>query len=164
MPDRLFTPTYTVEGVEYNAKNGVSLNSRMEPPSVTTVGVGKGLDPNQYATKKTVAQGMLDVALLTANASQLKYVLSVGEAHEFYHIMLGLITTSLVLQLLVGILSLSLSFLRDCRLHLKDYHTSANVLSHINLVSVFVIASLNVIINGFGVFPNTSQIIPSVIV
>lgn len=33
------------------------------------------LDMNIYATRKTVAQGMMDIALMTANASQLKYVL-----------------------------------------------------------------------------------------
>ena len=38
---------------------------------------GPRLDANRYATKKTIAQGMLDVALLTANASQLKYILQV---------------------------------------------------------------------------------------
>ncbi|KZS09722.1 Ninjurin C-like protein [Daphnia magna] len=37
--------------------------------------IGKTLDAKKYATKKTIAQGMLDIALLTANASQLKYVL-----------------------------------------------------------------------------------------
>ena len=59
----------------------------------------KVLDANRYATKKTIAQGMLDVALLTANASQLKYVLQVGEEkHEFYHLMLALIIISIVLQ------------------------------------------------------------------
>ena len=42
---------------------------------------------------------MLDVALLTANASQLKYVLQVGEEHHpFYYLMLSLIIISLVLQ------------------------------------------------------------------
>lgn len=57
------------------------------------------LDANRYATKKTIAQGMLDVALLTANASQLKYVLQVGaEQHPFYHLMLGLIILSIILQ------------------------------------------------------------------
>ncbi|KAJ8939091.1 hypothetical protein NQ314_011245, partial [Rhamnusium bicolor] len=58
----------------------------------------KTLDVNKYATKKTIAQGLLDVALLTANASQLKYVLQVGEKHEFYTLMLALITISIVLQ------------------------------------------------------------------
>lgn len=41
---------------------------------------------------------MLDIALLTANASQLRYVLGLGEQHEFYEIMLGLIITSITLQ------------------------------------------------------------------
>ncbi|KAG7174457.1 Ninjurin-1-like 1, partial [Homarus americanus] len=59
---------------------------------------GKRLDANNYATKKTVAQGMLDVALLTANASQLKYVLEVGEKHPYYTAMIILISFSLVLQ------------------------------------------------------------------
>ncbi|XP_060528964.1 uncharacterized protein LOC132703596 isoform X5 [Cylas formicarius] len=58
----------------------------------------KTLDVNKYATKKTIAQGLLDVALLTANASQLKYVLQVGEKHEFYTLMLTLITISIILQ------------------------------------------------------------------
>ena len=59
---------------------------------------GKPLDANKYATKKTIAQGMLDIALLTANASQLKYVLQIGNKHEFYHVMLTLISLSIVLQ------------------------------------------------------------------
>ncbi|XP_028041241.1 ninjurin-2 isoform X1 [Bombyx mandarina] len=64
----------------------------------------KGLDANRYATKKTVAQGMLDIALLTSNASQLKYVLQVGPKHEFYTLLVVLISISIVLQLLVGLL------------------------------------------------------------
>ena len=60
------------------------------------------MDANRYATKKTIAQGMLDVALLTANASQLKYVLQLGEdVHPFYHLMLALIIVSIVLQVLI---------------------------------------------------------------
>ena len=41
---------------------------------------------------------MLDVALLTANASQLRYVLQVGEQHEFYTLMVTLICLSIILQ------------------------------------------------------------------
>jgi hypothetical protein len=41
---------------------------------------------------------MLDIALLTANASQLKYVLQVGHQHEFYTLMVWLISISIVLQ------------------------------------------------------------------
>ena len=35
------------------------------------------LNVNYYATKKTISQGLLDIALLTANAAQLKYILQV---------------------------------------------------------------------------------------
>ena len=57
------------------------------------------MDHNRYATKKTIAQGMLDVALLTANASQLKYVLQLGEdKHPFYTLMLSLIIISIIFQ------------------------------------------------------------------
>lgn len=58
----------------------------------------KAMDANRYATKKTIAQGMLDIALLTANASQLKYILQVGEQHQFYKLMLILISLSIVMQ------------------------------------------------------------------
>lgn len=56
------------------------------------------MDANRYATKKTIAQGMLDIALLTANASQLKYILQVGQKHEFYTLMLIMISVSIIMQ------------------------------------------------------------------
>lgn len=65
----------------------------------------KTLDANRYATKKTIAQGMLDIALLTANASQLKYILQVGHKHEFYTLMLSLIIISIVLQVRIYLFS-----------------------------------------------------------
>lgn len=58
------------------------------------------MDANRYATKKTIAQGMLDIALLTANASQLKYILQVGQKHEFYTLMLILISVSIIMQVI----------------------------------------------------------------
>lgn len=59
------------------------------------------MDANRYATKKTIAQGMLDIALLTANASQLKYILQVGHQHEFYTLMLILISVSIIMQVII---------------------------------------------------------------
>lgn len=41
---------------------------------------------------------MLDIALLTSNASQLKYILQTGEKMQFYSILLWLICSSIVLQ------------------------------------------------------------------
>ncbi|XP_076328205.1 uncharacterized protein LOC143234619 isoform X2 [Tachypleus tridentatus] len=56
------------------------------------------IDVNIYATRKTLAQGMMDIALLTANASQLKLVLSQPDIHEYFHITVVLISASIVLQ------------------------------------------------------------------
>ncbi|XP_021707761.1 ninjurin-1 isoform X3 [Aedes aegypti] len=109
----------------------------------------KSMDANRYATKKTIAQGMLDIALLTANASQLKYILQVGEKHEFYTLMLTLISISIILQVTMGVLNLSLSLLRDCRLHLPEYHLSANVINYIVTGGAFMVTMLNLMISAF---------------
>ncbi|XP_076057722.1 ninjurin-1-like isoform X5 [Oratosquilla oratoria] len=108
----------------------------------------KTLDPNKYATKKTIAQGMLDVALLTANASQLKYVLTVGEAHTFYTLMLSLISISLVLQVAVGVL-----FLIVGGMNINDpkQERTADILNNIILIMVFAISLVNVVLSAFGI-------------
>ena len=59
------------------------------------------VDVNQYATKKTVAQGMMDLALLTANANQLRYVLELQDHSTYFYVNLVLIIISIVLQVLV---------------------------------------------------------------
>ena len=57
----------------------------------------KSFNANKYATKKTIAQGMLDVALLTSNASHLKLVLQ-DDHHPFYGPLVFLISLSILLQ------------------------------------------------------------------
>ncbi|XP_043214211.1 ninjurin-2-like isoform X3 [Amphibalanus amphitrite] len=113
--------------------------------------INRKLDANRYATKKTIAQGMLDVALLTANASQLRYVLQAGDQHEFYTLMVTLISISIALQLVIGILSLSLNLLRDCRLDQEEYARSANALNYASLTLVFLATTANVLIAAFDV-------------
>merc|ERR1711953_469655 len=112
-------------------------------------GRGKTLDANRYATKKTIAQGMLDVALLTANASQLKYVLQVGEDnHPFYHLMLALIILSIILQIIVGILFLIIG---GMNINENADQRVADILNDIITVTVFLITLINIVINGFGI-------------
>lgn len=59
---------------------------------------------NHYANKKSAAESMLDVALLMANASQLKAMLEQGPSASFYTPVVALISLSLFLQVAVGIL------------------------------------------------------------
>ncbi|CAH1181944.1 unnamed protein product [Phyllotreta striolata] len=109
--------------------------------------VRKTLDVNKYATKKTIAQGLLDVALLTANASQLKYILQVGEKHEFYALMLSLISISIVLQIvqacLCVILGVTLNINKD--VHQENANKANNIVMCINIL----IMAVNVVINTF---------------
>lgn len=60
------------------------------------------LNMNHYATKKTVAESMLDVALLMANASQLKAVVEQGPEFKYYLTVIVLIAVSLFFQVLAG--------------------------------------------------------------
>lgn len=59
---------------------------------------------NHYANKKSAAESMLDVALLMANASQLKAVMEQGPDFTFYVPLITLISISLILQIIVGVL------------------------------------------------------------
>lgn len=55
-------------------------------------------DINVYQQKKNLAQGMMDLALLSANANQLRYVLETYVRHPYYWFSLISITISLILQ------------------------------------------------------------------
>ncbi|CAL1606892.1 unnamed protein product [Knipowitschia caucasica] len=57
----------------------------------------RSLNLNHYATKKSAAQSMLDVALLMANSSHLKTVLYVGPQYRFYIPLMVLLCLSITL-------------------------------------------------------------------
>ncbi|XP_057701697.1 ninjurin-1 [Corythoichthys intestinalis] len=112
------------------------------------------MNMNHYANKKSVAQSMLDVALLMANASQLKAVLEQGPSFSFYTPLIILISISLTLQILVGIM---LIFIVKWNLNDERMHYRLNVLENLTTAFVFVIVVVNVFITAFGVQrPNTT--------
>lgn len=59
---------------------------------------------NFYKANKSTAEGMMDISLLTANANQLKFILSYSQKSKTFYPALALITLSLVLQVTVGIM------------------------------------------------------------
>jgi len=117
--------------------------------------LGDKLNVNRYATKKTVSQGMLDIALLTSNATQLKYVLEVGDQYEHYAAALGLIITSIVLQALVGILFLVVGGLN---INDEKYHRAADIINNVATVIIFIITFINIVISAFGIQSSTANI------
>nr|XP_046239636.1 ninjurin-1 [Scatophagus argus] len=113
------------------------------------------LNMNHYANKKSAAESMLDVALLMANASQLKAVLEQGPEFTFYVPLITLISISLILQIVVGIL---LIFIVKWDLNDESKHYKLNILENTTTAFVFIIVVVNVFITAFGVQrPNTSS-------
>ncbi|XP_008283352.1 ninjurin-1 [Stegastes partitus] len=128
-------------GADRNGDAEVPLreNSRREP---------RPLNMNNYANKKSVAESMLDVALLMANASQLKAVLAQGSQFSFYVPLVTLISISLILQILVGVL---LIFIFKWNLNDQRMHYKLNVMENFATAFVFIIVVVNVFITAFGV-------------
>ncbi|XP_020507519.1 ninjurin-1 [Labrus bergylta] len=106
------------------------------------------LNMNHYANKKSAAESMLDVALLMANASQLKAVLEQGPDFTFYVVLITLISISLVLQILVGVL---LIFIVKWNLNDESMHYRLNFLENVVTSFVFIIVVVNVFVTAFGV-------------
>jgi len=52
-------------------------------------------------------------------------------------------------QVLSGVLSLSLSLLRDCRLHQPEFHQSANIINHVRTGFAFFTTMINLFISAF---------------
>nr|SVE78918.1 EOG090X07V0 [Daphnia lumholtzi] len=132
--------------------NGVGIQTEFPLRETEMVTVGKTLDANKYATKKTIAQGMLDIALLTANASQLKYVLQLGHRHEFYHIMVSLIASSIVLQVMLGLTVVTIGIMNNW-LHCKS--VSTNKLNYLVLAFSLAITVIDCLKIPFAADPNS---------
>ncbi|NXH38128.1 NINJ1 protein, partial [Dicaeum eximium] len=103
---------------------------------------------NHYANKKSAAESMLDIALLMANASQLKAVMEQGPSFSFYVPLIILISLSLALQVMVGVL---LIFLVKYDLNNPAKHGKLNFLNNLATGLVFIIVVVNIFITAFGV-------------
>lgn len=66
----------------------------------------KSGEVESFIQKKNMAQGMMDLALVSANCNQLRYVLDMSSIHPYFITSLCLILSSLALQVVVGIVLL----------------------------------------------------------
>ncbi|XP_077025759.1 ninjurin-2 isoform X1 [Tamandua tetradactyla] len=115
---------------------------------------------NHYATKKSVAESMLDVALFMSNATRLKAVLEQGPSSHYYITLISLISISLLLQVVIGILLVvtgeehwprSPAF-SLARLNLNEVEKQwrLNQLNNATTILVFTTVVVNVFITAFG--------------
>ncbi|XP_052820777.1 ninjurin-B-like [Mya arenaria] len=100
-------------------------------------------------TTKTFAHGMMDVSLLTSNATQLRAVLS-NPDHDFYRFLLILIGLSITLQIISGVLLVVSDFYKT-QVKEKDRQNQRKrkTLSFISLTMVMIVTALNILISAF---------------
>ncbi|KAJ4934171.1 hypothetical protein JOQ06_006976 [Pogonophryne albipinna] len=103
---------------------------------------------NHSANNKSAAESMLDVALLMANASQLKAVMEQRPNFSFYTPIITLISISLCLQVAVGVL---LIFTVRWNLNDEQRHWRLNIMENLTTCLVFIIVVVNIFIAAFGV-------------
>ncbi|XP_077545123.1 ninjurin-1-like isoform X2 [Haemaphysalis longicornis] len=103
---------------------------------------------NWYAAKKTVSEGLFDVALLSANAAQLKHVLQLGPGFEFYGPVLVLTSLSIALQVIamgllavIGILDLTN----------EDNQKRAETLTNVATAMATIVAAINFVAASFNI-------------
>lgn len=114
-----------------------------------TQGEQKKPKEKKSITTKTFAHGMMDVSLLTSNATQLRAVMSNPE-HEFYRLLIWLIALSVVLQILSGILLIMSDFYKTQVKEMdRQNQRKRKMLNFVSLSMVMVVTALNILISAF---------------
>ncbi|XP_038267575.1 ninjurin-1 [Dermochelys coriacea] len=135
------------ETLELNGQSGGGERAPPDRPRSQRWLQGHGpININHYANKKSAAESMLDIALLMANASQLKAVMEQGPSFSFYIPLIVLISISLILQIGVGVL---LIFLVKYDLNNPAKHAKLDVLHNLATGLVFIIVVVNIFITAF---------------
>ncbi|XP_026219194.1 ninjurin-2-like isoform X2 [Anabas testudineus] len=124
-----------------------SLRSTMPASGPLQGGSASNLNMNLYATKKTAAEGMLDIALFLANITHMKTVIEQGAGYRYYVAVLTLISFSLALQIVAGVLIIIIAR--------QDINEKANQrrldsMNNIITIIIFLIFVTNIFISVFG--------------
>ncbi|XP_059469117.1 ninjurin-A-like [Neocloeon triangulifer] len=152
------TPLRSAED-EKDLTEGEDLSPALIPeltPGATTV--NRRVDVNVYSHKKTLAQGMMDLALLSANANQLRYVLDMGRNHPYYYPSVVLIASSLFLQVAVGI-----GLILNSQYNIKKEHHMhrANRINNFTMIGIFLVTIINVFISAFSISTSADEPVSS---
>ncbi|XP_024861400.1 ninjurin-2 isoform X4 [Kryptolebias marmoratus] len=124
-----------------------SLRSTMPASGPLQGASASNLNMNLYATKKTAAEGMLDIALFLANITHMKTVIEQGAGYRYYAAVLTLISFSLALQIVAGVLIIIIAR-RDVTEEANQKRLDS--LNNITTVLIFFIFVTNVFISVLG--------------
>ncbi|KAM4570239.1 ninjurin-2-like isoform 4-T4 [Odontesthes bonariensis] len=124
-----------------------SLRSTMPASGPLQGGSASNLNMNLYATKKTAAEGMLDIALFLANITHMKTVIEQGAGYRYYAAVLTLISLSLALQIVAGVLIIIIA-----RRNIDEEANQKRVdsLNNTTTIIIFLIFVTNIFISVFG--------------
>ncbi|XP_066265561.1 ninjurin-1-like [Branchiostoma lanceolatum] len=138
------TTTTTAAAVRSLSRTGhVQLSPEPEIPQQSS-----SQDKETFTQTKSMAQGFLDMALLVANAGQLKLVLSEGRHGRIFLVefVLFLLVPSIVAQIAVAILL----FLKSkYNMNNTEHHTKIDIVNNVATGLVMTITVLNVFISAF---------------
>ncbi|CAH0686056.1 unnamed protein product [Spodoptera exigua] len=114
---------------------------------------------NTYQQKKNLAQGMMDLALLSANANQLRYVLESASTHPYYYPSLTFISLSIIFQIMVGV-----GLIMNSRYDVNDQkeRCKADKINNMTVIGIFLITIVNVFITSFSVATQTLPVTTTV--
>ncbi|XP_046556994.1 ninjurin-1-like [Haliotis rubra] len=117
---------------------------------------------NEFGVRRTTVQNMLDLALVAANISQLRIILTVGPGYlDFYYLMLSCVCLSLGCQVLFALIILIVkirenemdSVSRDPEVQTESIRQTrdrvADRLNYLSMALVLFVLLLNMVISGF---------------
>ncbi|GAU91950.1 hypothetical protein RvY_04106 [Ramazzottius varieornatus] len=124
---------------------------------------------NAYSIRKTVVLGLLDIALLTSTAGQLKSLLRINPAYPFYNTLLGMLIVCILGEIAIGLLCF---FVGRLNINQERDRPQANVLQNVVLGIAVVLLILHIMITSFGIedlwyispnyaYPVTSNSLPT---
>ncbi|XP_025197894.1 ninjurin-2-like isoform X2 [Melanaphis sacchari] len=124
-----------------NNKNGIFGNILGESDDDTL----KAFD--LYRKKKLLTQGMMDIALFSANANQLRHVLETFDGQYISYICAVLLLISIILQILIGMtMLLSIQYkVTNC-----NERKMAFKIGNYVIVGIFLVTVVNILISAFG--------------
>ncbi|XP_052741939.1 ninjurin-A isoform X2 [Bicyclus anynana] len=142
-------------GTEDDGFSGIGPRFGVDDRPGSPMAPGSIPDVNTYQQKKNLAQGMMDLALLSANANQLRYVLESSTAHPYYYPSLTFISLSIIFQVAVGI-----GLIMNSRYDVKDEKDicKADKINNMTVLGVFLVTIINVFITSFSVASPTVQV------
>ncbi|CAF0857774.1 unnamed protein product [Didymodactylos carnosus] len=99
---------------------------------------------NRYATKKTIAEGSFEIALLITNAVQLKVLLGHMDRTPLWWVGIALVSASLLIQVLNGCILVILG-LDDITKQRRQ--TRLVSLNNLSLILSVILSAVNIVLN-----------------